>query len=270
MTHVMKSSCIILTSAVVAVALAAPAARAGEEEHFDIWVHAQGNQIVTGSISEDGTPLNDIHYVFGAELGEDLLFPFSATEPGFQTDAAGFGSLTTLTFTILDSLRQWNGDGFDQTTSTMDIAYGPASVQTGAGPVAGFNFATDANGYMHDHFEFTLQGVADDPMPGIYLLSLSMSGVSPQYGASNPFYLVFNLGMSEIDHDLAIDWVQENLVPAPGALAVFSLLGLGGRRRRRRNSKRHWPSVWEEKTSCWRAAFATVCMPCHDRPFVRR
>jgi hypothetical protein len=38
--------------------------------------------------------------------------------------------------------------------------------------------------------------------------------------------------MSEEEHDAAIEWVELNLVPAPGAIALLGLAGVAGRRRR--------------------------------------
>lgn len=224
-----KSVVLALTSS---IAWAGP----GEPKHFDIWLYASGNQIVTGSITEDGTPLNDVHRVFGSELGADLAFPYSAFEPGFQTHGAGFGSSTQLTFTIADPLGAWNGDGFDPADETMTIEFGPQSATSGAGPMPGFDFFTDSAGTLHDHFDFTLNaGANPDPDPGIYLLSLSIAGVSPSYAASDPFYIVFNLGQTEEDHDAAIAWVEENIVPGPSVAWVFAA-GLGVKRRRGRSS----------------------------------
>jgi len=53
-----------------------------------------------------------------------------------------------------------------------------------------------------------------------------------QDATSESFYVLFNLGESEIDHDEAIEWVEANLVPAPGALALLAAGVLAGRRRR--------------------------------------
>jgi hypothetical protein len=49
---------------------------------------------------------------------------------------------------------------------------------------------------------------------------------------SDTFYVVFNLGMSEVEHEAAAVWVESNLVPAPGAIALFAVTALVRRRRR--------------------------------------
>jgi len=208
------------------------------EEHFDIWLRPVNGQIVTGSITEGtpGTPLNEVERVFGAELGEDPLFPFSAFEPGFQALAGPLTAGMTWSFNITSPLGQWNGNGFDLPDETMRLDFGPATATTGAGFVPGFSFNGFSDGLIHEHFDFTLlPGAVGDPDAGIFLLALEFSGVNgaTSYAASDPVYLVFNLGQSEEDHEAAIEWVQGNLVPAPGALSLLALSVLSiGRRRR--------------------------------------
>jgi len=208
------------------------------EEHFDIWLRPADGRIVTGSITEGtpGSPINEVERVFGAELGEDAQFPFSAFEPGIQALGGSLTAGMTWSFNIVSPLGQWNGNGFNVPDETMQLDFGPASATTGAGYVPGFSFTGFPDGLLHDHFDFTLlPGGVGDPDAGIYLLALQFAGVNSatSYAASDPVYLVFNLGQSEEDHDAAIEWVQGNIVPAPG---TFLLLTLGilstGRQRR--------------------------------------
>jgi hypothetical protein len=216
-----------------------------KEEHFDLWLQAadgpSGPHIVTGSITE-GTPISEIERVFGAELGKDVAFPFSTDEPGLQALAGPLTAGMTWSFNIVSALGQWNGsDGFTTPSETMLIEFGPASAQTDGGFVGGFNFTGQPDGLLHEHFEFTLQGGTlggADPADGIYLLTLEFLGVNgtTSYAASDPVFLVFNLNMSEEAHDEAIQWVQDNLVPAPGVMAM--LMGFGLIRSRRRRSLR--------------------------------
>jgi hypothetical protein len=222
------------------------------EEHFDLWLQAiadpSGPHIVTGSITEGtpGTPISEIERVFGAELGKDGAFPFSADEPGLQALAGPLTAGMTWSFNIVSALGQWNGaDGFNAPDESMLIEFGPASVQTGGGFVSGFSFTGQPDGLLHEHFEFTLQAGAPlagsggaDPADGIYLLTLEFLGVNgaTTYAASDPVFLLFNLNMSEKEHDEAIQWVRDNLVPAPGIMAM--LMGVGLIRSPRRRSSR--------------------------------
>lgn len=206
-------------------------------EHFDTWLRVENNRVVTGAIGEGspGQPIAEHWRVFGAEIGEDPAFPYSAFEPGFQTLASPFTAGAIWNFRVLDTLGQWNGDGFDAGSATMTIAFGLVEITTGNGGVEGFSFASDADGVLHDHFDFTLNGPGNGiPERGIYLLPLTIRGISPMYAESEPFWFVFNFGMDEREHEMAIEWVQDNLVPAPGALALLAAAGFGAGSRRRR------------------------------------
>lgn len=227
-----------------ATLVASSSAFAFDDEHFDIWLQPVGSTIVTGSITEGtpGTPISAIERVFGAELGEDIAFPYSAFEPGFQSLAGPLTAGMVWSFNIVSTLQVWNGSGYNTASETMTIDFGPASATTGAGFVNGFSFTGFADGLMHDHFDFTLNpdsplaGAA--PADGIYLLTLEFLGVNGaiSYAASDPVFLVFNLNMDERDHEAAIEWTQQNLVPAPGVLAMIALTGVLGMRSRRRSN----------------------------------
>lgn len=214
------------------VALAGPM----EEEHFDVWVQVERNQLTTGSFQEDigGDIFTPGVRVFGVELGE--VSPNFADDPGFFSESLPAG--LELGFNITESLRVWNGSDFAQTAAsdmTLWLAFGvpgSPSATTPASPggtTAGFGFATaDSGGFIDDHPDFVLNSPATD---GIYLLQLELtaSGVL----SSEPFWIVFNQNMDEQTHDAAIEWVEVNLVPAPGlAGLLFSSVMIGARRRR--------------------------------------
>lgn len=204
--------------------LAAPLAHA-DEVHLDPFVWAQNGRIEIGAWDDDANKLHaPIYRVFGAELGEDPEFPFSIDEPGIRSDLNG------LTFSLdLDAgLQAWNGSAFGASTSSMSVAYGGSMIGTASGGSLSFLVGDD----FHAHPAFTLSGLGGaDPAPGIYLISFTVSSVG--YGTSDRFWIAFNLGMSEADHEAAIEWVEANYVPAPGALAMMGVMGAGTRRRRR-------------------------------------
>ena len=52
------------------------------------------------------------------------------------------------------------------------------------------------------------------------------------YANSDSFYIVFNLGLDDEVFEESVEWVEGNLVPAPGAIAMLAIAGLAGRRRR--------------------------------------
>ena len=197
----------IASIAMVTVALAGAAlADEGKEPHLDIWVRIVGDAIVTGSITEGdpGEPVSEESRVFGAELGEDPVFPFSAVEPGFQILASKQTAGATFAFDFTGPVLRWNGAGFAFEGDAMQLGFGPAEATSGAGAAPGFVFATTPDGSLHDHFDYTLLGPGgSDPAEGIYVLQLAFRGESPARSASEPCYVVFNLGLSEEDHELA-------------------------------------------------------------------
>ena len=228
----------ILAAALVAGATSSTA-YGDEEEHGDVWIQLDGNQISTGLISEDGDPISSAARVFGAEFGEEPGNPFLAIEPGFQALDGTFPSLMNFRVDIVDGVTGWNGGGFNDVSETMTLEFGPQSVTSGDGLVEGFDLTMDDEGGFHGHFDILLNGSGGDPDPGIYLLSLQLaaSDSASTYEPSDTFWFVMNLGQSEDDHEAAIEWVEANLVPAPAALALFLLHG-GVSSRRRRQSER--------------------------------
>ena len=207
------------------ISLVAPLAHA-DEVHLDPYIWAQNGRIEIGAWDDDANTLHaPIYRVFGAELGEDPEFPFSIDEPGIRSDLNG------LTFSLnLDAgLQAWNGSTFGASTSSMSVAYGGSAIGTAGGGSLSFLVGDD----FHVHPDFTLSGFGGaDPAPGIYLISFTVSSVG--YGTSDRFWIAFNLGMSEADHEAAKEWVEANYVPAPGALALIGVMGAGTRSRRRK------------------------------------
>ena len=129
---------------------------------------------------------------------------------------------------MLSGLGRWNGAGFDASPSWLFASYGGQDATTAAG--GSFSFAVTAGLDLHP--EYTLFGAGGaDPAGGIYLASFTVSASG--LATSEVFYAVFNLGMAEADHAAAAGWVEANLVPAPGAIALVGVSGLVARRRRR-------------------------------------
>lgn len=201
MSHTIVRSLIVAS---LSVSFAAPSFAGAKAPHFDIWLHVVDARIVTGSITEGtpGKPLDEFVRVFGADLGEDPKFPFAATEPGFQSlpgrDTAG----AIFSFDIPGEVLAWTGSSLVANAHTFTVAFGPASVTSSSGPVEGFAFAAQQSGLLHDHFDFTLNGVASAaPEVGVYVLPVTFSGELPVYATSPTLWLVFNNGASEEEHD---------------------------------------------------------------------
>ncbi len=175
--------------------------------------------------------------VFGADMfisGPNWF----ADEPGIFIAQGSLPDNTQVGFTLTQSLMYWDGTGevnFSVAAQAMSLGFGPVSVSTAldGSPVAGFslNYDADQIGGFDEHFDYTLDGSA---AAGIYLLAntFSLTGAAD----SEVIYTVFNAGLDEGTHDIAIDYVENVIVPAPGGAALLALGGLGVATRRRRTS----------------------------------
>jgi len=204
--------------------LALPSFALADGELGDIWVYASGGNLVTGAWDHDTGDVTSLdRRVFSAEFGEDPAFPFSTDEPGIGSDLVG----TTLTMNMLQGLGIWNGSGFSSSSDVLQAAFGGQEVSSSAG--GGFSFLVTQG--LDLHAEFTLAGLRGaDPANGIYLAAFNFAASG--LATSQTMWVVYNLGMDEEAHEEAIEWVEANLVPAPGALTLLGLAGLTGRRRR--------------------------------------
>ncbi len=222
----MKKFALIVAAAAASSAplLAAPR---GEGHAGDIQIVVDNGRIMTGSI---GSGAFVQQRVFASELGE--IVPNISDEPGFEADAGTFTPGAALGFDIMDAVRLWDGADFDTVSdSTMTMSYLTFSATSAANAgesVAGFNFLANASGEIHNHATFILNSPAT---AGIYLLELRFRSAGML--DSDSFYIVFNQNQDEAIHDAAIDYVNEFIVPAPGALGVLAFAGIACARRRR-------------------------------------
>ncbi len=199
-------------------------------------------------------------------LGESRVFvqtidpsTFFRPDPGTNSNGGTFATPGAIGFNIVDALKVWNSatQSFDLADETMTIGFGTdpifggfiQSATTGAGFVPGFatnvrdetSHPTNSGqwGRHHIHHTFQLNGVGSaDPSDGVFLLNLELyyepgAGNDVTYGNSESFWLVFGLNSTEGELVVARDYVQNVIIPAPGAAALLALAGVAGVRRRR-------------------------------------
>ncbi len=193
-------------------------------------------RVVTGVGDHDDQTISELgERVFAADMS--LAGPnWFADEPGIFIQANSMPDGVGIGFVVEAALRRWDGIGAVDFSSvpaqTMSIEFGPQSVSTALsdGDVFGFPIAYDANtpGGFDEHWDFLLDASAGT---GIYLLQLRFT--VDGFQDSESVWTVFNAGLDEAAHDAAIDYVENVIVPAPGALAVLGLGGLVAARRRR-------------------------------------
>ncbi len=215
-----------LISALTLTVLAVPALA----HEGDIAVGNFGGVLMTG-LGDDVAGTSDFPWrVFGAELIDQGGVVFT-DEPGLLGPFGdGFAPGTGIGFNVLKAVRSWNGTDFNNISSVgMNISLGSFSVDAPATDIftPGFDIVSDASVDFDEHGFFTLS----TNQTGIYLLEMEIT--ADGFDASDAIWVVFNYGLDEEDHEVAIEWVEENLVPAPGALGVLAAAGLLGVRRRR-------------------------------------
>ncbi len=223
-----KSVLPLLAFGLVAGAVANPVFADGdEEEHFDIGVWNNNGTLQTGGFDHDTESLEvDSLRVFEAHFGEDPEFPFAIDEPGVGGVAADFGLIEgdTLGLQLAAGLGVWNGSGFEAANTSMNVAFGPNTIGSDLGGVLDFLIVDDYD--YHPIF-------AIDPTAASGSYLLEFTATMDGYGESDSFWIVFNLGMDDEEFEGTVEWVEGNLVPAPGMIAMLSIAGLAGRGRRR-------------------------------------
>lgn len=218
-------SCALLMPVALSLVSAAPVLADG-----DIWLYAQNGQLKTGVIDEfPSEDRSEGVRVFHAELGTDV--DNAIDEPGLRVLAGGLDPAGELSFTINRALRVWNGSAFDAlSVHTMTVGFDTLSVDspTTDAPVDGFGVGIDADGDLHDHYEFLLN--APTRTQGIWLLDLTFHFTGLE--SADPVWVVFSQDLGEEAVDPAKAWAMAN-VPTPGALTLLGIGGLLAMRRRR-------------------------------------
>lgn len=234
-----------------------------DEAHVDAFLLVGPNgKIRTGGYDFEDNIVDNVNtFVYEGEFDQ-----FGTTdEPGFNSLSstnpqlpAGFSTLpgntsvvwTGKAFTIggvTSNLWHWDGTGpvdFDPLTdgTVLNIGKAPFNNETSAdldgsaNDVAGFEIeTTNSSGFLHKHINFSVVDVNSAPT-GFYLWSLVLTAGN---NSSDPIYFVHDLGETgEVFHELAAEWVEDNLatsvIPAPTSafMALGGLAGLMLRRRR--------------------------------------
>lgn len=244
----------IMRSKLAAICLSAVFAAPALAQHAgDIVLSIDGGRIRTAIELGDG--LVEPSRVFASEMGE--IAPGFTDEPGFDCEIGAFPYPGEVGFRIRGPLLKWaEGTGDGRAPDTMNVSFGPL------GPVMspvcntitdGFSLPVGSNGTWHRHLEFT---IAETAASGIFILGLELYSSDPAVATSAPFWIVFNHGADEAEHDAAIAWTQSVLgnaacaadFDADGEVAVPDIFA--------------FLSVWfagQDSASAWRADFDGSC-----------
>ncbi|MFM9997191.1 MAG: hypothetical protein ACKVU4_15490 [Phycisphaerales bacterium] len=224
------------------LAILVPAAVLHAQKHGDVAPLVENGRIVTWLGVDDPPPGSLIGpaRVFAAEFPDPGTIgpgdPIINDEPGYLglpgNPLEGF----SLGFNIRTYLRAWSvgaqefPDAAASTTITASAPIiGSVTTPLTAMLVPGLTLPSLPVGGFDFHFDHELNANT----PGIYLLELELFTNRPGTANSLPFWVVFNYGLPESEHEAALDWVEANLVPAPGGAVLLALAGILASRRRR-------------------------------------
>lgn len=246
-----------ITTSTFALLVMSSLAMAEEEHmHFDISPLNQGGQIVTQGVTHaiDGKKyfspsMRVFEYEFGHSDGGGSVPANFSDSPGVNREAATYRTLDdpaqevalgltglsgTLHFTFVDGLKQWAGDGFELADSGEDVLFFlngyMLTIDAAPGERPPLDAGLAADGSIHKHASVYINN-AD---AGIYLLSARLESDDPGVTSSEPFYLVYNYGAAEADHEAAVAYVETHYVPEPvlgGIVGTMALLMLRRKRK---------------------------------------
>lgn len=226
--------------------------------HDDFSPRVENGRLLADGYDDVTQDLTPNQRVFGYDFQEDVFDPYYINDPGFRALlGSGLPGESVLSFNIVGAaafglpanLSYWDGVGSPLFTAvpsneTLLIELGSFDVTVGSsnGDLTGFNIGTVAgDGTLHRHLNTYLLGSDGDnnpdngfpPANGIYLVSIELLSSDPGIAKSLPMFIVFNNGLDEEVHDLAMSYAQSLLVPEPSSIALVALAGLATLRRRR-------------------------------------
>ena len=225
--------------AVLVACLTAPALA----QHVDVGAVVNGGQIETWAADHDlGIYLNpervfegEMNLISGSVVGDEPGY-FFLPNSQFAGQFVGFD--------IRRAVRAWDPLAPSSAPNTNFLSIPTSSITFGdsvlgfvttpaadpAVPLPGLQVQIPGAG-LDFHYPMTL----NLPTEGIYLVELEMRTSLAGILDSQPYWMVLNYGLDEPEHERAVEYVQQFIVPAPGSLAIVAG-GLVLIRRTRRTS----------------------------------
>lgn len=210
-----------------------PALALADVDHAgDIAVSAVAGKLVTGGDHYEIHGVNG-YKIYEADFGDFANGTWVTKNPGFQTQGgATLAPLSLLSFAGLGSLSFWNGSAWTAAPTGVTVSIEDAlqdgdnslTKWTATGVTPGVTSYVDqiaSNGTLHSHLALS---VTPGAAAGAYAIQLQLT--SDAYASSDPFYLVFNRGLSAPAFEASVEAFAAP-VPEPAAYALL-LAGLVG------------------------------------------
>ena len=221
---------------------------------FDIRPYVGDGRVMTGGYDDGTSEFIANLRVFQYAFQEEVEDPYFTSDPGFNaTTASGlpggsqmrFNILSGSTFSLPSNLTYWDGTDADPSTPGIQVSFGlvpddesinfsfgssnvAVSNLPGSPDQAGFVLQTvTASGAMHRHLGATLNAGSGLPLPtdGIYLLAMELVNSSPSVAKSDPFFILYNNGLSDDQAALAYDYVTNHVAVPEASSLIMAALG---------------------------------------------
>lgn len=216
----------LISGAIAAASVLSGAAQAQALHEGDIELAVQSGKVLTlGAAAVHGV---DGGAIYESDFGDLAGGPYRTDDPGFDSDNGTFASGTLVQYRALGALQFWNGSTWSASVPSTEYVQiegnlGEITKWTTSGvlgDVTGLIGEAGSVGKVHEHLDLrVLRDVAGAPTVGAYLVQLQVQANG--YTDSDPFYVVFNRGLSATAFEGAVQTLTTP-VPEPGSWALMA------------------------------------------------
>lgn len=219
---------------------------------YDVRPYVLNGQLITGGYDDGTSSFLPVNRVFEYAFQEDLGDPYFTSDPGFNaSSSSGIPGGSQISFNILSgspfglpaNFSYWDGNDTDPSMpgiqigfglvphhESINFSYGSSSVTVsnvaGGNDQPGFILQTvTSSGAMHRHLGAQLNGGSGLPTDGIYLLAMEIVSNSPGLTKSDPFFLLYNNGLSDQQMELAYEYVSKHVVVPETSSIMLAAIG---------------------------------------------
>ena len=218
------------------------------------WAHSDMHVSVLGGVIDvagDELLIDGLtgYRMFEGDFGDLEGGPFKTDDPGFLADPGNFAPGVILGYRAQGTLQYWDGSSWGsvagQERVQMADAFEEVSIFAASGTsgkLIGLIDQVGGDGVLHAHLDYSIEnsGGVGDPAMGAYAIQLSLLALDQDfnplasYGESQPFFLIFNRGLSAQAFENALDArITAVPVPASGPLLGAALAAAFAAIRRR-------------------------------------